>query len=172
AEKKNHVADKPEGCLSIFVGNLSWNIDEDTLRATFEHCGPIESVRLATDRETGDFRGFGHVDFGTSNSVPAAAEVASPVAVAADAAVDAADVVTLADAAVDVVVDAASVADVAADVETLADAAVDVAVDVASAADVAADADVVMAPPSASRRRSKTSKAKRRRLIKLLSQDQ
>ena len=31
-------------------------------------CGEINSVRFATDRETGDFKGFGHVSFADSSS--------------------------------------------------------------------------------------------------------
>jgi nucleolin len=54
---------KPEGCTSIFMGNLSWDVDEDTIRSFFAECGEIISVRFATDRETGDFKGFGHVSF-------------------------------------------------------------------------------------------------------------
>jgi nucleolin len=55
---------KPEGeCYTIFIGNLSWSVDEDAIRSAFESCGTITSVRFATDRETGEFRGFGHVEF-------------------------------------------------------------------------------------------------------------
>lgn len=54
---------KPEGCTSIFMGNLSWDVDEDTIRSLFADCGEITSVRFATDRDTGDFKGFGHVSF-------------------------------------------------------------------------------------------------------------
>lgn len=33
------------------------------LRELFEDCGEIKNVRVATDRETGKARGFGHIDF-------------------------------------------------------------------------------------------------------------
>jgi len=56
-------SEKQPGTTSVFVGNLSWDIDEDTLKAHFESCGNIKGVRFATDRETGDFKGFGHVEF-------------------------------------------------------------------------------------------------------------
>merc|ERR1712028_156955 len=55
--------EKPEGCTSCFVGNLSWNVDNDMLWKHFEAAGTIASARVATDRETGQSRGFGHVDF-------------------------------------------------------------------------------------------------------------
>ena len=47
----------------IFVGGLSWGIDEDGLREAFEGFGEIEYCRLVTDRETGRSKGFGFVTF-------------------------------------------------------------------------------------------------------------
>ena len=47
----------------IYVGSLSWNTNEDGLRAAFEPFGEIEFTRLITDRETGRSRGFGFVTF-------------------------------------------------------------------------------------------------------------
>jgi nucleolin len=47
---------------TLFVGNLAFNVTEDDMYAHFEgatHC------RVATDRESGEPRGFGHVTFGT-----------------------------------------------------------------------------------------------------------
>merc|ERR1711966_318845 len=66
--------EKPEGCVSVFVGNLSWNVDNDMLWKHFEECGTIESARVATDRETGQSRGFGHVDFGDTDTCTKAVE--------------------------------------------------------------------------------------------------
>mmetsp|Transcript_10048 Transcript_10048/g.15438 ORF Transcript_10048/g.15438 Transcript_10048/m.15438 type:complete len:274 (-) Transcript_10048:170-991(-) len=54
---------KPPGCQTVFVGNLSWEIDEESLRAAFAECGEITQVRFATDRETQEFKGFGHIEF-------------------------------------------------------------------------------------------------------------
>jgi nucleolin len=51
------VSEKQDGCCTIFVGNLSWDVDEDSLRAAFADCGTITQVRFSTDRETGDFKG-------------------------------------------------------------------------------------------------------------------
>lgn len=34
-------SEKPEGCTSVFIGNLSWNIDEDTIRQAFASCGEV-----------------------------------------------------------------------------------------------------------------------------------
>jgi len=57
---------------SVFVGNLSYNATEQSLRALFEGCGQIKTVRIATDFD-GRPRGFAHVDFddneGAANAV-------------------------------------------------------------------------------------------------------
>jgi len=49
----------------IYVGNFSFQMTEQDLRALFEPYGAIESVTVATDRDTGRSRGFGFV--GMSN---------------------------------------------------------------------------------------------------------
>ncbi|XP_062092727.1 phragmoplastin interacting protein 1 [Humulus lupulus] len=51
-----------EGYNRIYVGNLSWDITEDKLRNFFSDC-KISSVRFGVDKETGEFRGYAHVDF-------------------------------------------------------------------------------------------------------------
>jgi len=45
----------------IYVGNLSFHTTEAEVRALFEPYGTIESVSVATDRDTGRSRGFGFV---------------------------------------------------------------------------------------------------------------
>jgi len=47
----------------IFVGGLSWNTTDETLRHSFEPFGVIEEVIVTKDRETGRSRGFGFVTF-------------------------------------------------------------------------------------------------------------
>jgi RNA recognition motif-containing protein len=46
---------------NIFVGNLSYGATEQSVRSLFEAYGPVESVNLVTDRESGQARGFGFV---------------------------------------------------------------------------------------------------------------
>ena len=69
-------SEKPDGCTTVFVGNLSFSIDEDTLREAFASCGEIASVRFAEDRETGAFKGFGHIEFVDSESTDKAVAMA------------------------------------------------------------------------------------------------
>lgn len=47
----------------LFVGNLSFNTTEETLKAKFDEFGATEEVALITDRETGRSRGFAFVTY-------------------------------------------------------------------------------------------------------------
>jgi RNA recognition motif-containing protein len=56
-------ADRKRGIVkNIFVGNLSFNTNEDELRQLFETYGQVDRVSILTDRETGRSRGFGFVE--------------------------------------------------------------------------------------------------------------
>uniref|UniRef100_A0A832M5D7 RNA-binding protein n=1 Tax=Oscillatoriales cyanobacterium SpSt-402 TaxID=2282168 RepID=A0A832M5D7_9CYAN len=48
--------------MSIYVGNLSYEVTEDDLTAVFGEYGSVKRVQLPTDRETGRMRGFGFVE--------------------------------------------------------------------------------------------------------------
>lgn len=48
---------------NLFVGNLSWNVDEEWLKSEFEKFGELLSLRIVTDKDTGRSRGFGYVEF-------------------------------------------------------------------------------------------------------------
>ena len=45
----------------LYVGNLSWDSDEGSVRASFQRFGEVQDVKLITDRDTGRPRGFGFV---------------------------------------------------------------------------------------------------------------
>lgn len=57
-----------EGYNRIYVGNLSWDVTEDDLRKLFSDCN-MSSIRFGMDKETGEFRGYAHVDFSDSLSL-------------------------------------------------------------------------------------------------------
>ena len=65
---------KPEdgSTKTIFVGNLSWAVDNDRLSQEFADCGEVVSARVQLDRNTGKSRGFGYVTFATTEAVDAA----------------------------------------------------------------------------------------------------
>ncbi|MEH1948836.1 MAG: RNA-binding protein [Nostoc sp.] len=48
--------------MSIYVGNLSYEVKEDDLRQVFAEYGTVKNVQLPVDRETGRMRGFGFVE--------------------------------------------------------------------------------------------------------------
>jgi cold-inducible RNA-binding protein len=56
----------------VYVGNLSYNTTEDTLRTLFAEYGPIESVNVITDRGTGQPKGFAFVEMATEQAAQAA----------------------------------------------------------------------------------------------------
>ena len=60
--------------MKLFVGNLSWNVDEEGLRGHFAAFGNIDECKLITDRETGRSRGFGFITFSESEDAVKAME--------------------------------------------------------------------------------------------------
>jgi RNA recognition motif-containing protein len=48
--------------MSIYVGNLSYEVTQDGLSEIFKEYGTVKRVQLPTDRETGRVRGFGFVE--------------------------------------------------------------------------------------------------------------
>ncbi|MGL5509949.1 MAG: RNA recognition motif domain-containing protein [Microcoleaceae cyanobacterium] len=48
--------------MSIYVGNLSYDVTEEDLKGAFSEFGTIKSAQLPTDRETGRMRGFAFVE--------------------------------------------------------------------------------------------------------------
>jgi cold-inducible RNA-binding protein len=51
---------------NIFVGNLSFNTNEEELRQLFEPHGQVDRVSIMTDRDTGRSRGFGFVEMASN----------------------------------------------------------------------------------------------------------
>ncbi len=60
--------------MSIYVGNLSYQVTEAELTTVFTQYGTVKRVQLPTDRETGRMRGFGFVEMGTEAEEAAAVE--------------------------------------------------------------------------------------------------
>ena len=48
--------------MRLYVGNVSYRSNEESLRGFFASYGPITSVHLPLDRETGKGRGFAFVE--------------------------------------------------------------------------------------------------------------
>ncbi|KAL4248921.1 RNA-binding domain superfamily protein [Abortiporus biennis] len=56
----------------VYVGNLSWNTTDDSLRTAFTNFGQILDSIVMRDRDTGRSRGFGFVTFGSANEAQSA----------------------------------------------------------------------------------------------------
>ncbi|KAH6914109.1 hypothetical protein BKA70DRAFT_1260473 [Coprinopsis sp. MPI-PUGE-AT-0042] len=56
----------------IYVGNLSWNTTDDSLRQAFAQFGNVLDSIVMRDRETGRSRGFGFVTYATSDEADTA----------------------------------------------------------------------------------------------------
>jgi RNA recognition motif-containing protein len=57
----------------IYVGNLPFSANEATVRDLFAQHGPVETVSLINDRDTGKPRGFGFVEMTTDDAAKAVA---------------------------------------------------------------------------------------------------
>ena len=52
----------------IYVGNLSFNSNDDDLAAIFSQYGEVASAKVILDRDTGRSRGFGFVEMNDDNA--------------------------------------------------------------------------------------------------------
>ena len=48
--------------MKLYVGNLPWSVNDDSLKEMFSAHGTVESASVITDRESGRSRGFGFVE--------------------------------------------------------------------------------------------------------------
>ena len=58
--------------MNIYVGNLAYSLGEQDLRDAFAQFGEVVSVKIITDRDTGQSKGFGFVEMGDEESGSAA----------------------------------------------------------------------------------------------------
>ncbi len=58
--------------MSIYVGNLSYEVTQDALSTVFAEYGSVKRVQLPTDRETGRLRGFAFVEMNSEAEEQAA----------------------------------------------------------------------------------------------------
>ncbi|MGF1497944.1 MAG: RNA recognition motif domain-containing protein [Elainellaceae cyanobacterium] len=60
--------------MSIYVGNLSYDVTQEDLTQVFSEYGKVNRVSLPTDRETGRPRGFAFVDMDSESDEASAIE--------------------------------------------------------------------------------------------------
>ncbi|XP_066315632.1 glycine-rich RNA-binding protein 2, mitochondrial-like [Miscanthus floridulus] len=56
----------------LYVGGLSWGVDDVKLREAFSGFGDVTEARVITDRDTGRSRGFGFVNYTNNDDANAA----------------------------------------------------------------------------------------------------
>src|SRR5665647_1673430 len=56
----------------LYVGNLSYETSEASIRTAFEAHGEVASVNLITDRDSGRPKGFGFVEMGSAEEAQTA----------------------------------------------------------------------------------------------------
>ena len=60
--------------MSIYIGNLPYEVTSDTLKEVFNEYGTVNRVHIPTDRETGRVRGFAFVEMATEEEESKAIE--------------------------------------------------------------------------------------------------
>jgi RNA recognition motif-containing protein len=60
--------------MSIYVGNLSYEVTKEDLTSVFAEYGAVKRVYLPIDRESGRMRGFGFVEMETESEEDTAIE--------------------------------------------------------------------------------------------------
>ena len=68
------MSEKPEGCVKLFIGNLSYDIDDDAITKFFANVeAELKAVRWLHHKDSGDFKGVGYVEFWNTEACEKAA---------------------------------------------------------------------------------------------------
>lgn len=59
----------------LYVGGLSYNTSEDTLKSTFQEAGSVESAAIIIDKMTGRSKGFGFVEMSSDEEAQKAIDM-------------------------------------------------------------------------------------------------
>lgn len=69
--EKRHPA-PADGSIEIYVGNLSYDLKEEALKAAFEKFGKVNDARIITNKYNGKSKGFGFVHMPVQSEAEAA----------------------------------------------------------------------------------------------------
>ena len=67
--------------VNLYVGNLPYRIDEDSLRQLFTPYGNVETSKVIKDRQTGRSKGFGFIEMANQAEAEAAIKALNETAV-------------------------------------------------------------------------------------------
>jgi RNA recognition motif-containing protein len=70
--KQGDAGSTGEVYMNIYVGNLSYDVTEADLRASFEAYGAVASVSIIKDQYSGQSKGFGFVEMPSASEARAA----------------------------------------------------------------------------------------------------
>jgi cold-inducible RNA-binding protein len=62
-ERSKGAIEKAGPRVKLFVGSLSWDTTDQSLREAFERFGEVVEAKVITERDSGRSRGFGFVTF-------------------------------------------------------------------------------------------------------------
>jgi len=63
----NPLSAKPDGCTTVFLGNLAYEIQDNNIYEIFADCGEIKQIRWVTDKQTNEFKRCGFVEFASED---------------------------------------------------------------------------------------------------------
>lgn len=59
----------------LYVGNLAWTTNDESLKEAFSKAGNVESANVISDKMTGRSRGFGFVEMSNDDDAQKAIEM-------------------------------------------------------------------------------------------------
>jgi RNA recognition motif-containing protein len=71
-KEKEEKSKKRRMIMNIYVGNLSYDATDVTIREAFESFGDVSSARVIKDKYTGQSRGFGFVEMSVQSQAQTA----------------------------------------------------------------------------------------------------
>lgn len=63
-----HDSSSSDERTTLYVGNLPYRVNENTVKSHFAKYGDVDSVRLMRDRKTGKRKGFGFVEVASNDA--------------------------------------------------------------------------------------------------------
>ncbi|PAF41950.1 RNA-binding protein [Helicobacter sp. 13S00401-1] len=60
---------------SIYIGNLSYGVNEQQIMELFSQYGEVASIKLVNDKETGRFKGYGFIEMNDENALNAISDL-------------------------------------------------------------------------------------------------
>mmetsp|Transcript_5490 Transcript_5490/g.7006 ORF Transcript_5490/g.7006 Transcript_5490/m.7006 type:complete len:344 (+) Transcript_5490:164-1195(+) len=68
------MSEKPDNCVKLFIGNLSYDIDDDAIVKFFANVeAEVKAVRWLHHKDSGDFKGCGYAEFWNTEACEKAA---------------------------------------------------------------------------------------------------